>query len=414
MSIMKGRSVQILDQSRKNLTIHTIEKHKNYIEIFLKNNKIDYEVKQTNTDYDKHIDKTIKFGLPPFRPKIRKEKIFVFYIPLRYTIKLNIKLDKMGKDIYYYKMNKYEETKKFKFECKKNPRFPVYIVSFNRYEHCFYTVKNLEKMKVKYYICIQKSQQIDYKQMLDDNNFIHCLDLVLSKDTNDGGYIQRNKCMDHAEKNNFEKCWILDDNINGWDYLNEGSHKITNGWCFSNIEQLIDNIKEPIAIFSHSYNFDIRKNNIYAPLQVNRKNYSSLLLNLDLLKDNNIKWRLKYNEDVDLTLQVLNKKLFTLSSNYIVCNKLPTLSCKGGNTTSIYDKGRKFDDKLNTLFDTWKNTKISKFIKKIVKHKDKRDHHLVEYDKITNYLNLPDEITPIKTFKKLKTLKDFDIKIVKI
>jgi hypothetical protein len=65
------------------------------------------------------------------------------------------------------------------------------------------------------------------------------------------------------------------------------------------------------------------------------------------------------------------------------------------------------------LIDTWKNTNIGKFIKKIVKHNDKRDHHFVEYDKITDVLNLPDEITPKKTFKKEKTLKDFGIKIVK-
>ena len=410
-----GRSVKILDKTRKNLTIHTSQKHKKFLENLLIRNNIDFEVKQTDTDYDKYIDRIIKFGLPPFKPTIRKDKIFIFSIPLSYSDKINslIKLEDVnGQDVYYYKIERYK-TKKYKFEGQKNPKFPIYVVSFNRFKNCFYTVSNLEEIKVKYYICIQKSQKKDYQKMLDDNNFIHCLGLVLSKDTNQGGYLQRNKCMEHATKNNFKKCWILDDNISGWDYLNEGNHKITNGWCFSNIEQFIDNIQEPIAIFSHSYNFDIRKNDIYSPYQVNRKNYSSLLLDLQLLKNKNIKFRLKYNEDVDLTLQALNKKLFTLSSNYIVCNKSATLSCKGGNTTSIYAKGKNFDDKLDTLIDTWKNTNIGKFIKKIVKHNDKRDHHFVEYDKITDVLNLSDEITPKKTFKKEKTLKDFGIKIVK-
>ena len=64
---------------------------------------------------------------------------------------------------------------------------------------------------------------------------------------------------------------------------------------------------------------------------MNRRNYSSLLLDLRLLHKHNIRWRLKYNEDVDLTLQALNKKLYTLSSNYVVVKKPPTLRCKGGN-----------------------------------------------------------------------------------
>lgn len=246
--------------------------------------------------------------------------------------------------------------------------------------------------------------------MVDNNNFKFCKSIILSENTKCGSYKQRNTCMDHARITlKTDKCWILDDNITGWFYLNEGSNRITNGWAFKHVEKFVQNIKEPIAIFSHTYESDIRANTVFPPYSVNRRNYSSLLLDLRLLHKHNIRWRLKYNEDVDLTLQALNKKLYTLSSNYVVVKKPPTLRCKGGNTSIIYGEGKHFDKKYQTLQDKWKGTFIEPFITRQKKHLDNRIHHFVKYSMITKKLGLKDIITPKKKFTKHKSLKSFDI-----
>ena len=109
-----------------------------------------------------------------------------------------------------------------------------------------------------------------------------------------------------------------------------------------------------------------------------------MLLDLNLLNKHGIRWRLKFNEDVDLTLQALSKKLYTLSINYIVASKPPTLGCKGGNTSIIYDQGNRFDEKYETLYNIWKGTVMEPFITNKIKHLDKRTHHLVKYSCITN------------------------------
>ena len=400
------------DGPRINLTIHTTDNNSSYIKKILEKNNIQYNCNHIIHDILKFNDTKIKFGLPPFNPPNRDDyKYIKFEIPLIYSKKVHdlFYLEKKTHEVYYFKMPKLV-SKKFNFHGKKTPVYPIYVVSYDRYSCYFNTVRHLEKMKVYYYLCIQKSQEANYRKMLNDHEFKYCKSIILSENTKDGSYKQRNKCMDHARITlQSDKCWILDDNINGWFYLNEGHSKITNGWAFYHIEKLIDNVKEPIAIFSHAYDSDVRINQINKPFRVNRKQYSSLLLDLNLLHKHGIRWRLKFNEDVDLTLQALSKNLYTLSINYIVASKPPTLGCKGGNTSIIYDKGNRFDEKYETLYNIWKGTFIEPFITNKIKHLDKRTHHLVKYSCITKKLGLQDVITPKKQFNKEKSVRTFGI-----
>jgi hypothetical protein len=409
-----GRSVKILNKQVKNLSIRATIKYKNEIQNFLDKKKINYKIDSTgDIELDRHNETSKKWGIPPNLPNLYTKTVITFYIPLEYEklLKDNFKLkESSNKGSYYFKDVEKEKKNKYLFIGEKKNKYPIYVVSFGRYEQCFYTISNLEKMKLNYYICIQKKEEKEYNKMLKENNFVKCLGLVISVNTTQGGYKQRQKCITDATNKGFSKCWILDDNINGWVYNNNGSHKITNGLCFSLLEDFMDNIKEPVGILSHNYTFDIRINQLMPPFNVNKKNYSSLLLNIDLLNKNNIKWRLKYNEDVDLTLQCLSKKIYTVGTNFFSCNKLPTLSCKGGNTTSIYDQGKKFNNKFDLLFNTWKNTSFKNEITKTIKHKDNRTHHSVNYKNITKIMNMDNDITPIKTYTKEKTLKEFGIK----
>lgn len=396
----------------KNITLHTTSKDISNIIDILSLNEIPFEIYEYDRNINKYEDDVILFGLPPYQGYNRKYITYALYIPIKFKDKV-ISLfgfKDTNKNVFHFNIPKLNKET-YIFNGKQTPKYPLYIVSYGRFKHCFYTVQNLEDMKLNYYLCIQNKQEQDYLDMLNDNNFKFCLGILLSENTTQGGTKQRNLCIKHALDNNFKKCWILDDNIRGWYYINENiSHKITNGFAFKTLEDFMENIKEPVAIMSHSYLFDIRKNQLIPPFSVNHKNYSSLLLDLDLLIKHKIKFRLKYNEDVDLTLQALTNGLYTVGTNFIVADKSPTKTCKGGNTETVY-AGDKFMEKFNGLYDKWKNTPIGQFIELVYKHTDGRPHHWVNYNQIIKYLGLKSDITPIRKGTKQKTFNLYKISV---
>jgi hypothetical protein len=178
---------------------------------------------------------------------------------------------------------------------------------------------------------------------------------------------------------------------------------VDNGIVFTSLEKLIDNVKEKVGIIGHNYHMDVPATTMRNPITVNSKVYSSMLINTEILDKLDIKFRLKYNEDVDLVLQCLKNKIKTISLNVFVANKKSTLSVKGGNTDTIYDNGKKFQDKVDCLLEKWG----SEYVSVIVKHKDERPHHKVDYDKF----NLDKTITPIIKYRNQKSYDDFGIVI---
>lgn len=60
-------------------------------------------------------------------------------------------------------------------------------------------------------------------------------------------------------------------------------------------------------------------NELRNPFQINTKNYSSCLIDTEICGD--IRFRLKYNEDIDLTLQVLERGIKTLGFNIFLSGK---------------------------------------------------------------------------------------------
>jgi hypothetical protein len=396
----------------KNITIHITDKDYSRFINTLNVNDIPFKTQQYKNDPNKYENVMAAFKLPPYKGYNRKYNMYVISVPIEYKKRV-IKLFKFKDTGYNYFHYNVPEIKKeeYIFHGKQTPKNPLYIVSYGRFKNYFYTVKNLEEMELKYWLCIQKKQEQDYLDMLRDNNFKYCSGLLLSENTTEGSTKQRNYCIKHAINKGYKKCWILDDNIRGWYYFNENfKHKITNGFAFKVLEDFMNNIKEPVAIMSHCYTFDIRGNDLTTPFIVNSKNYSSLLLDLELLNKYNIKFRLKYNEDVDLTLQALTHKLYTIGINFITADKAPTKSCKGGNTDTVY-KGDKFLEKFKGLYNAWKNTPLKNYIELNYKHLDRRPHHLVNYKKIVIYMGLNDYITPKKKGVKPKTLHDFKISV---
>lgn len=98
-----------------------------------------------------------------------------------------------------------------------------------------------------------------------------------------------------------------------------------------------------------------------------------------MLIENSIpfRWRLKYNEDVDLCLQVLNEKYCTILLNSFLIQKVSTVvKMKGGNQTELYqnnDEGKKML-KSKSLEKIW--PQYVKVVKRFG-----RPHHQVSWGK---------------------------------
>ena len=73
------------------------------------------------------------------------------------------------------------------------------------------------------------------------------------------------------------------------------------------------------------------------PFRLNTRIYSCILIKNDLP----YRWRGRYNEDTDLSLRVLKDGWCTILFNAFLCEKMTTMTMKGGNSDELYkDDGR--------------------------------------------------------------------------
>lgn len=157
-------------------------------------------------------------------------------------------------------------------------------------------------------------------------------DRVLELPFQDRGTVvpARNWIKEHSEKNGDKRHWQLDDNIRSILQVSKGKAKRTlAGTALATAESFVDRYSNiAIAGFQHrGFVFAERK-----PFSINRQVYCCILV------DNSIsqKWRGKYAEDTDISLQVLSAGLCTILFHAFVIDKAKTGTMQGGNTTEIY------------------------------------------------------------------------------
>lgn len=390
---------------KQTFTINT-SKSNELKEIFTEH-KIAFTItKNKKKDFSKVMS---RWNLPPFEDLDLTTENQVFKVEKTHynNICKILQPEKKSKDKWVHYKKKYVDKIQYEFSIEHKPKYPVYVISLNRFQidRCF-TIKHLENMNVKYRLCVMTREINNYKKTVDDYNFTNCIEIISIDDNFDmGGTPQRMKCWAHSKELGYCKFWLLDDNIDGYYYYNRLQKvKINNGLVFTSLENFIDNIKEPVGLIGHNYLMDNPSTTMRNPFQVNTKVYSSMLINRELLDKYDVKFTLKYNEDVDLCMECLFNNIKTVSVNYFLSNKKATLSVKGGNTDTIYDNGKKFKDKVDCLINKW-DSKCINIVKIINKHKDKRPHHSVDYDKF----GVNKVITPIKEYKDETTYEKFGI-----
>ena len=245
-------------------------------------------------------------------------------------------------------------------------RYPVYILSKGRWENPM-TAKCFLEHNLDFYIVVEPQEEQEYRNVLGDKVLV-----LPFSNLGMGGTPARNWIWEHAKDNGDKRHWIFDDNIKKFRRLYKGKRIECNPKQSINaIEEFVDRY-ENIGIAGFNYTV-FCMNEMQHPFFYNVHVYSALLIDSYLPH----RWRMKYNEDVDLCLQVLDSGLCTVLFNAFLVDKTSTAAkMKGGNQTDLY-KGNSFDKKLlkaKSLEEVW-----PQYVKTVIKFG--RPHHDVQWKK---------------------------------
>lgn len=218
-----------------------------------------------------------------------------------------------------------------------NPRFPVYIISKGRWGSRL-TSKALERMSVPYHIVVEPQEYGKYAEAIGPAKIL----VLPFGNLGQGSTPARNWVWEHSISRGAERHWILDDNIRHFFRVNRNKKtKVLTGVCFRACEDFADRY-ENVALAGLQYEMFIPALRRLRPFILNTRVYSCILIRNDLP----FRWRGKYNEDTDLSLRVLKAGWCTILLRSFVCQKIGTMTMKGGNTDELYRRGGGFDGRL--------------------------------------------------------------------
>ena len=223
-----------------------------------------------------------------------------------------------------------------------NPRYPIYIVSKGRWESRL-TSKSLERMGVPYYIVVEDQEYDNYCSVIDaskvlilDKQYQKDYDIFdddIGKGKSTGPGPARNFCWDHSIKLGAKRRWVID-NIYDFYRLNRNAKNIVEtGTIFRCAEDFVDRY-ENILVAGFNYCKFCKANDAIPPFLFNTRIYSTLLIDNSC----NHRWRGRYNEDTDLSLNVLKDGFCTLQFNAFLQEKATTQRLRGGNSEEFYDE----------------------------------------------------------------------------
>lgn len=244
-------------------------------------------------------------------------------------------------------------------------KFPVYIISKGRAYNPL-TAKLFEGAGIEYLIVVEPQEKEEYIKALSKERVI----VLPFSNLGLGSYPARNFCWEHSITKGYSYHWIFDDNIIRWlkwinrrrvifkDYKEAlmfvEAFTIKNNIDISGFEEPNFSTKVPKEPF---------KRNCYV--------YSAMLIKNNLP----YRWRLKYNEDVDLCLQVLHNGGTTASCVYYLADKTSTtVKMKGGNQTELYQGN---SPKKNLLKAKMIEAVWPQYAKTVIRFG--RHHHLIDW-----------------------------------
>ena len=210
-------------------------------------------------------------------------------------------------------------------------KYPIYIISKGRPD-IQGTAMFLDLCDIDYKIVVEPDEEFEYKRFYLDENIIVAPENFSER--GQGGIPVRNFVWEHSISIGAKKHWILDDNIKNYKRVNKGQKTIIKSpLIFSVVEEFSDRF-ENVKMSGHNYSFFSVATSQSHPLILNTRIYSSILLSNDIYPE--FAWRGRYNEDTDLSIRLLKSNYPTILFNSLTANKATTMTCKGGNTDTIY------------------------------------------------------------------------------
>jgi len=223
-----------------------------------------------------------------------------------------------------------------------NPQFPIYIPSKGRADSRL-TMRALDAMRVPYYVVVEAQEHSGYAAVIDparllildptyQRDYDTCDDIGDAKSKGPGP--ARNFAWAHALSIGAAWHWVMDDNIRWFCRLvrNQKIH-VTDGTIFRCMEDYCLRYAN-VAMAGPAYEFMTPRKAKIGPLVFNTRIYSCNLIRNDVP----FRWRGRYNEDTDLSLQMLKAGWCTFQFNAFLQKKVATQQLKGGNTDAFYAK----------------------------------------------------------------------------
>ncbi len=224
-----------------------------------------------------------------------------------------------------------------------NPKYPIYIVSKGRADSRL-TIKTLDQLKVAHYVVIEEEEYGAYAAVVPKTTTILILDKKyqreyetfddLGETKSKGPGAARNFAWDHAIRSGAKWHWVMDDNIQYFFRFNKNLKvPVSDGTvlrCMEDFSERYDNV----AMSGPAYFMFVSRKSVMPPFVPNTRIYSCNLIRNDIP----FRWRGRYNEDTDLSLQILKAGRATIQFNAFLQGKITTQVLKGGNTADFYSK----------------------------------------------------------------------------
>lgn len=247
-------------------------------------------------------------------------------------------------------------------------KYPIYIISKGRSETP-YTANIFLSAGIDFNIAVEPQEYDDYKKTIPEK-YIRVLPF---SNLGLGSYPARNWCWEHSIQDGYKRHFIFDDNIRSFAILNNGKriNKQDPYEALYYLQEFTDRYKN-IGISGYNYTYFVTKKT-NKPFFLNTHVYSGMLVNNEIP----YRWRLKYNEDVDLNLQCLHNKWCTILFNRYLIEKISTVvKLKGGNQTELYKNNDPMKKALKScsLKEVW-----PQYVNVIMRFN--RPHHSVNWKK---------------------------------
>jgi hypothetical protein len=213
------------------------------------------------------------------------------------------------------------------------PSYPIYMPSKGRADECL-TADLLVREQVPFHIVVEPQERELYAAKYGEDR------LYVLPFRDRGLPCTRQWIREHSIANGDKRHWQLDDNMREVYRWYRGKRiRCDSGMALSITEKFIDRYTN-VAIGGLNYSmFGITPNSnskgeigIMPPFRLNCHVYSCMLM-LNEVSNN---WRGRYNEDVDMNLQVLTDGWCTIQMQLFLIGKTATMVMKGGNTDELY------------------------------------------------------------------------------